>query len=82
MTVCNKVGVLESADTFNLHRRPSTPPVRGNILTQGGGEGGGGEETRSGPRNDILTTCKAVTVRGQEGGGVSKEIGGSVLMPV
>jgi len=27
MTVCNKVGVLESADTFNLRRRPSTPPV-------------------------------------------------------
>ena len=62
MTVCNKVGVLESADTFNLHRRPSTPPVRGNILTQGGG--GGEEETRSGPRNDVLTTCKVVTARG------------------
>ena len=61
MTVCNKVGVLESADTFNLHRRPSTPPVRGNILTQGGG---GEEETRSGPRNDVLTTCKVVTARG------------------
>ena len=27
MTVCNTVGVLESADTFNLRHRPSTPPV-------------------------------------------------------
>ena len=27
MTVCNTVGVLESADTFNLRRRPYTPPV-------------------------------------------------------
>ena len=27
MTACNTVGVLESADTFNLRHRPSTPPV-------------------------------------------------------
>ena len=27
ITVCNKVGVLESADTFKLRRRPYTPPV-------------------------------------------------------
>ena len=27
MTVCNTVGVLESAYTFNLRHRPSTPPV-------------------------------------------------------
>ena len=27
MTACNTVGVLESADTFNLRHRPSTSPV-------------------------------------------------------
>ena len=32
----------------------------------GRGEGGGGIEKRRGlgPRNDVLTTCKAVTLRG------------------
>ena len=31
----------------------------------GGGGGGGGVERRGlGPRNNVLTTCKAVTLRG------------------
>ena len=30
----------------------------------GGGGGGGGERRGLGPRNDDLTTCKAVTLRG------------------
>ena len=30
----------------------------------GGGGGGGGERRGLGPRNNVLTTCKAVTLRG------------------
>ena len=29
----------------------------------GGGGGGGGERRGLGPRNDVLTTCKAITLR-------------------
>ena len=38
----------------------------GTMTTTGGGGGGGGGGKRRGlgPRNDVLTTCKAVTLRG------------------
>ena len=34
------------------------------VVRSGGGGGGGGERRGLGPRNDVLTTCKAVTLRG------------------
>ena len=33
------------------------------LLSGGGGGGGGGKRRGLGPRNDVLTTCKAVTLR-------------------
>ena len=45
--------------------------VEGNLLNWfisylqvGGGGGGGGKRRGLGPRNDVLSTCKAVTLRG------------------
>ena len=32
-------------------------------LSRGGGGGGGGKRQGLGPRNDVLTTCKAITLR-------------------
>ena len=34
-----------------------------NSFERGGGGGGGWERRGLGPRNDVLTTCKAVTLR-------------------
>ena len=35
-----------------------------HVYTHTGRGGGGGERRGLGPRNDVLTTCKAVTLRG------------------
>ena len=35
-----------------------------SLEQEGGGGGGGGKRRGLGPRNDVLTTCKAVTLRG------------------
>ena len=46
---------------------PKAPPqVRQNVslLRVCPGQGGGGKRRGLGPRNDVLTTCKAVTQRG------------------
>ena len=34
------------------------------FLRKGNMQGGGGEKRGLGPRNDVLTTCEAVTLRG------------------
>ena len=42
---------------------PSFPSMRKQYFVANGDEGEEGEETRSVTENDVLTTCKAVTLR-------------------
>ena len=43
--------------------RASYVRINTEVLQPGGGEGGGEERRGLGPRNDVLTTCKAITLR-------------------